>query len=85
MPQITVPIILIIVGVLLFLLMLKVLSKPLKLVMKLFLNALSGLITLFLFNMIAGFWNVSIDVTLLNAIVAGVLGIPGVILIILFK
>lgn len=66
-------------------LLIKILSAPIKLVFKLLLNALFGFIILFVFNFFGAFINFTLGVNWLNAIVVGFLGVPGVILLILLK
>ena len=63
----------------------KLLKKPLGLAFKLLLNALSGFVFLFIFNILGSFFKISLGLNWLNAIVAGVLGIPGVVLLLLLK
>ena len=66
-------------------LLLKLLKKPIKWVFKLLLHALFGYICLFLFNCVGAWFGLSIEITWLSAIVTGVLGIPGVILLLVLK
>lgn len=73
------------VGISLLGLLLKILKKPLKLVWKLFLHAIMGFIFLFIFNFLAAFVDLSIPITWLNAVITGVLGIPGVILLLILQ
>lgn len=73
------------VGISLLGLLFKLLKKPIKLAWKLFLHALSGFVFLFIFNFFAGFVDLSIPITWLNAIISGVLGIPGVILLLILQ
>lgn len=63
----------------------KILKTPLKWVWKFLLNALSGLILLILTNLLGSALNFSLDITWLNAIVSGVLGLPGVLLLLAIK
>ena len=72
----------VIVGAVLFI---KLLSIPMKLIVKLLLNALSGFVMLFIFNFIAQFAGFSLSITPLSCIIAGILGIPGVIILIVLK
>ena len=61
------------------------LKKPMALALKLLLNALSGFVFLFLFNIVGSFFEVSLGLNWINAIVTGVLGVPGVALLLLVK
>ena len=51
----------------------------------LLLNMASGIVLLFVFNFIGGFFGFSLGVNAVTALVAGVLGIPGVILLVLVQ
>lgn len=74
-----------IVCIVLLVLLFKLLSTPLKWVFKLLLNALSGFIALILLNFVGGFIGLTLTVNVVNCLVAGFLGLPGVILLILIK
>lgn len=76
---------LIVIAVLLFLLLIKLFKTPLKLVWKIIIHAVSGLLTLALFNLVAGIFGTRIDINFVNCLLSGVLGIPGVILILLLQ
>ena len=73
------------VGISLLGLLLKILKGPIKLVLKLFLHAIMGFVFLFIFNFLAAFVDLSIPITWLNAVITGVLGIPGVILLLILQ
>ncbi len=66
-------------------LFLKLLSAPLKLAIKLLLHAASGFLLLLVEELIAGFFDFSLGINLVNCLVAGILGIPGVILLVVAK
>ena len=68
--------------VLFVVLLIKVLAKPIKWIFKLLLNAVCGLLLLFIANFIGGFFNFAIPVNLLTCIIAGAFGIPGVIFLV---
>ena len=57
----------------------KRIAAPIKKIFKLLLNAVCGLVLLFIANFIGGFFNFAIPVNLLTCIIAGAFGIPGVI------
>lgn len=76
---------LIIIAVILVVLLIKLFKAPFKFVWKIIINAVSGLLTLLVFNFVAGFFGTSIDIIFINCLISGVLGIPGVILILLFR
>ena len=66
-------------------LLLRLLRKPIKWAFKLLLHVLFGFIYLFLFNFIGAWFGLSLDVSWLSAAVAGVLGIPGVVILLILK
>ena len=66
-------------------LLVKILTAPLKLIFKLLINAAVGLVMLFVFNLIGSLFNFSIETSFVNCLVCGLLGIPGVILLIVIK
>ena len=78
-------IVLVIVGIVMLALLIKVFKTPLKWAFKLFLNAVSGFVGLIILNFLGGFIGISLGITWLNAIVVGVLGVPGVVLLLLIK
>lgn len=71
--------------VLLSVLLLKILATPIKLAFKLLINAGFGFVILFVVNFFGEFVDFTLGVNFLNALVAGVLGLPGVILLVLIK
>ena len=58
---------------------------PIKILIKLLINGVLGGIILFIFNLIGGIFGLSIAINPLTAIIVGVLGIPGVILILIMQ
>lgn len=74
-----------IVCVLLIALLFKILKTPLKWAMKLLLNALSGFIALVVLNFFGAIVGLSLTINFLNCLVTGVLGLPGVILLLIIK
>lgn len=64
---------------------LKLLSAPFKLIIKLLLHAGLGFLLLLVEEIIAGFFDFSLGINLVNCLVAGILGIPGVIILVLIK
>ena len=61
------------------------LKKPIAWIFKLIIHAVMGYIALFIFNFVGAWVGLSLGLNWLNAIVTGVLGIPGVILLLLIK
>ena len=76
---------LVVVGVLLLILLGKLLRTSLKWALKLLLNAVIGFVALFLLNYIGAPLGVSLNLNWFNAIITGILGVPGVILLLLIK
>jgi len=62
-----------------------ILLKPLKLIFKLVVNSFFGLILLWAFNFIGAFFNFFIPLNLLTVLIAGFLGLPGLILLIILN
>ena len=74
-----------ILAVISVVLVLRLLSAPLRLAVKLLINALVGFAVLFLLNFAGGFVGLSLGINWLNAIVVGIFGAPGVVLLLLLK
>ncbi|WP_425538485.1 pro-sigmaK processing inhibitor BofA family protein [Microaceticoccus formicicus] len=74
-----------IIGIVLMLIIAKVLSVSMKIILKLLLNSLVGVGLLLVFNLLAGFFSLSIEFNFINALVAGFLGFPGIILLLLLN
>ena len=66
-------------------LLIKIFASPIKGILKFLLHALLGYLILFAVNFIGGFFNFYIPLNWLTAILAGVGGIPGVLLLILIQ
>ncbi|MCL1829199.1 MAG: pro-sigmaK processing inhibitor BofA family protein [Oscillospiraceae bacterium] len=77
--------VLIIVGLCLLGLFFKIIKIPLRLAFKLAVNTVSGFVTLFILNFIGGFVGLSLALTPINAVVAGVFGLPGIVLLLILK
>ena len=75
----------IIVGIGLIVLIIKIFGTPLRWLLKLALNTATGFVALFLLNFFGGFIGLSLGINWFNAIVVGVLGVPGVALLLLLK
>ncbi len=56
---------------------------PIRLLIKLLINGLIGGVILFLFNLIGGIFGLVIAINPLNALIVGILGIPGVVLLLI--
>ena len=62
-------------------LILKILAKPIRFLFKLLINAVMGFVLLWLINFFGGGVGIELPLTLLNALIVGLLGIPGVLLL----
>lgn len=60
---------------------LKLLAKPIRFLLKLLINTVLGFVLLWLINFFGGTYGIELPLTLLNAAVVGLLGIPGVLLL----
>ena len=76
---------LIAIGVFLFSLTIKLLRKPIGWILKLIIHAAMGYAFLFIFNFVGAWFDISLGMNSFNAIITGLLGIPGVILLLLIK
>ncbi|MEY8764532.1 MULTISPECIES: pro-sigmaK processing inhibitor BofA family protein [Clostridium] len=63
----------------------RVFSWPLKILFKLIVNAVLGVILLVIVNLIGRYFGFSIGINAITALIAGFFGIPGVIFLIIFK
>lgn len=62
-----------------------ILYVPLKIMFRLTYNAIIGGLVLWLVNLVAGFFGLSVAINPVTALIAGLLGIPGLVLIIALK
>ena len=63
----------------------KIFSAPIKLIIKILVNALIGGIVLIILNWIGGNFGLHIDLNFLTALITGVLGVPGVIICLILQ
>ena len=61
----------------------KIFSVPLKALFKLIINSVLGGLLIFIINLIGAVWNFHIGLNIGTALVVGILGIPGAILLII--
>lgn len=62
-----------------------ILVIPIKVIFKLIINGLIGGLILFLFNLVGGLFGIAIAINPLNAIIVGLLGVPGVVLLLILQ
>ena len=65
--------------------LLRVFSAPLKLAVKLLVNTLLGFLALWAVNLTAAFTGVTLGLNLWNALIIGILGLPGFVLLLLVR
>lgn len=72
-------------GIMMLFLVAKLLLIPIKIVWKLIVNAVIGGITLILINFLGAFLGVYIPINIITALITGLLGVPGVVLILILQ
>lgn len=65
--------------------LLRVFSAPLRLALRLLVNTLLGFLALWVVQLTAGFTGIALGMNLWNALVVGVLGLPGFVLLLLIQ
>lgn len=76
---------LILVAVLAAILVLKLLTAPIRFAAKMLINALVGFVALFFLNFAGNLFGLSLGINWFNALVVGIFGAPGVVLLLLLK
>ena len=72
-------------GIFVIWLIFKIFGLTVKVLWKLIVNALIGALILIAFNLIGGIFDFTIEITPITALVAGVFGVPGAVVLILLK
>ncbi|MGI6603696.1 MAG: pro-sigmaK processing inhibitor BofA [Firmicutes bacterium] len=72
-------------GLFLLYLVARLLLVPIKIVLRLLYNGLIGGVILYLVNLVGGFFGLFIAINPITALIAGFLGVPGVVLLILLR
>ena len=75
----------IVIEVIAVFLILKLLTAPIRFAAKMLINALVGFVVLFLLNFVGGIVGLSLGINWFNALVVGIFGAPGVVLLLLLK
>ena len=75
----------IVIAVLAIFLILKLLTAPIRFAGKMLINALVGFVVLFLLNFVGNLVGLSLGINWFNALVVGIFGAPGVVLLLLLK
>jgi inhibitor of the pro-sigma K processing machinery len=68
-----------------FLIIMKIFTKPIRFLLKLGLNSIFGLILLFVVNFLSKYSGIYISINIINALVVGILGVPGILLLLSAK
>jgi inhibitor of the pro-sigma K processing machinery len=74
-----------IVPVLIAIFVIKLLLSQVKLIWKIAVNSLSGFICLWLLNLASGLTGIVFEINFITALVVGFLGIPGILLLLVFQ
>jgi inhibitor of the pro-sigma K processing machinery len=72
-------------GLLLLFIVGRLLLAPIKIVLRLIYNGILGGLLLIIVNFVGGFFNINIGINPITAIVTGILGIPGVVLLLVLQ
>lgn len=63
----------------------KLISAPVRMIFKFIINMVSGFVILLVTEFVLGFFDLSIGFSVINCLIAGVCGIPGVIVLVFVK
>ena len=74
-----------IIAIIALLVFFKILGTSMKWILKLLLHAICGFVVLFIVNVFGGIVGINLELNLINAVVAGALGMPGVVLLLIVK
>ena len=72
-------------GIVILYFIVKIIKLPLKLIIKLLINGLTGLIMLSIVNFVGDSFGITVNINAFTSLIAGFLGIPGVIALIIFN
>ncbi|MBU3183034.1 pro-sigmaK processing inhibitor BofA family protein [Clostridium psychrophilum] len=73
------------IGIVGMVVVVKLFSWPLKILVKLILNGVFGVLLLLIANFIGNYFGMNIAINAVTALISGFLGVPGVIFLIIFK
>lgn len=71
------------IAVVVLFVILKLISLPLKIIIKLMVNAFIGGAILFLINIVGARFGLMLDINWITALIVGFLGVPGVIIVLI--
>lgn len=63
----------------------KIFIVPIKIIFKLIINSILGVILLYAINTIGTIWGLHIGINFITAVIVGILGIPGAILLLILS
>ncbi|MBQ3371873.1 MAG: pro-sigmaK processing inhibitor BofA family protein [Oscillospiraceae bacterium] len=72
-------------AVIVVIVLVRIISAPIKLIFKLLINTAIGFGILFLINLIGQNFGFTLEMNLLHALIVGIFGIPGVVVLILLQ
>ena len=73
------------VALIILYIVLKIIAAPVKIIIKLMINAFVGGVVLFLINLVGAGFGFALNITWLTSLVVGIFGVPGVVLVILLQ
>ena len=72
-------------AVIVVIVLIRVISAPIRLIFKLLINTVIGFAVLYLVNLVGQNFGITIEMNVLHAVIVGIFGIPGVIVLILLQ
>ncbi|MGI6327997.1 MAG: pro-sigmaK processing inhibitor BofA family protein [Dethiobacteria bacterium] len=72
-------------GVLVLYILAKLLYVPMKIILRFLGNTVIGGLLLALFNIVGSFWGLQIGLNVITAVIIGLMGIPGIILLLILQ
>ena len=73
------------VALIVLYMVLKIIAAPVKIIIKLMINAFVGGVVLFLINLVGAGFGFALNITWLTSLIVGIFGVPGVVLVILLQ
>ncbi len=73
------------VALIVLYIVLKIIAAPVKIIIKLMINAFVGGVVLFLINLVGTGFGFALNITWLTSLIVGIFGVPGVVLVILLQ
>ena len=73
------------VALIILYIVLKIIAAPVKIIIKLMINAFVGGVVLFLIILVGAGFGFALNITWLTSLIVGIFGVPGVVLVILLQ